>query len=313
MICNKDNINYKTIVSSINNIFLNVDKDISEDILKKYNVITRKSKLSFKDVLFYSLEYTHNNKTKIDIINKFNKDKEDNEKISRTTFYEKENKISFSYYSNIYHKLISIVKNNFDNKNNNNIIAVDGTYTNTNIKNIKDYLETSLNMGFFDVSNDIPIELIFKGEESKNKEIDALQKYITINKNKLNNAIFVLDRAYCSYKFINFCHLNKIKYVVRFKNNCINIPNKNRIIKFNHSIYETVKNNDISNHLIDNKKFSSVSLKTNNEYTLITNLDLKEYNDEKIKEIYNSRWSVEVFFKVIKYNFKFSDIKITNA
>ena len=75
MICNQDNINYKTIVSSINNIFLNVDKDISEDIFKKYNVITRKSKLSFKDVLFYSLEYTHNNKTKIDIINKFNKDK----------------------------------------------------------------------------------------------------------------------------------------------------------------------------------------------------------------------------------------------
>jgi len=81
-------------------------------------------------------------------------------------------------------------------------------------------------MGFFDVTCDIPIELIFKGEESKNKEIDALQKYITINKNELNNVIFVLDRAYCSYKFINFCYLKKIKYVIRFRNNCINIPKK---------------------------------------------------------------------------------------
>ena len=115
MICNIDDINYKTIVNSINNIFLNVDKDISKDILLKFNIITRKSKLSFKDVLLYSLEYTHNNKTKIDIINKFNKDKEENEKISRTTFYEKENKISFSYYSNIYHKLINIIKNYFNN------------------------------------------------------------------------------------------------------------------------------------------------------------------------------------------------------
>ncbi len=32
-------------------------------------------------------------------------------------------------------------------------------------------------------------------------------------------------------------------------------------------------NNDIDKHLIDNKKFSSVSLKTKNEYTLITNID----------------------------------------
>lgn len=93
MICEKDNINYKTIVSSINNIFINADKDISKDILKKYNVITRKSKLSFKDVLLYCLEYT---------------------------------------------------KNYFNNNNKNTIIAVDGTYTNTNIKNIKDYLETTL-------------------------------------------------------------------------------------------------------------------------------------------------------------------------
>ena len=300
MICENDNINYKRIVSSINNIFINADKDISKDIFKKYNVITRKSKLSFKDVLLYCLEYTKNDKTKIDLINKYNKDKVKNKKISRTTFYEKETKISFSYYSDVYHKLILIIKNYFNNNNKNTIIAVDGTYTNTNIKNIKDYLETSLNMGFFDVSNDIPIELIFKGEESKNKEIDALQKYITENKKKLNNAIFVLDRAYCSYKFVSFCYLNKIKYVIRFRNNCINIPKNNRIIKFNQSTYETVKNNDIDKQLIDNKKFSSVSLKIINEYTLITNLDLKDYNNDKIKEIYNSRWNVEVFFKIIK-------------
>jgi hypothetical protein len=121
MICDKDNINYNIIVNSINNIFLNVDKDISKDIFLKYNVITRKSKLSFKDVLLYSLEYTHNNRTKIDIINKFNINKKENEKISRTTFYEKETKISFSYYSNIYHKLISIIKKYFNNKNNNTI------------------------------------------------------------------------------------------------------------------------------------------------------------------------------------------------
>jgi len=168
-------------------------------------------------------------------------------------------------------------------------------------------------MGFFDVTNDIPIELIFKGEESKNNEIKALENYILNNKNKLNNTIFVLDRAYCSYKFIEFCFKNKIKYVIRFRNNCNNIPENNRIIKFNHYINETVKNDNIDKHLINNKKFESVTLKTKNEYTLITNINLNDYNDEQIKEIYHRRWNIEVFFKILKFNFKFSDLKITNV
>ena len=35
------------------------------------------------------------------------------------------------------------------------------------------------------------------------------------NKDKFINVILILDRAYCSYKF-----------VIRFKNNCINIEKK---------------------------------------------------------------------------------------
>ena len=35
------------------------------------------------------------------------------------------------------------------------------------LANNKGYLKTSLNMGFFDIRNDVPVELIFKGEESK--------------------------------------------------------------------------------------------------------------------------------------------------
>ena len=306
-------MNYEIIVNSINKIFSNTNNDIKNSIYKEYNIITRNSKLSFTDVLIYSLEYTQNYKTKIDIINKFNKNKDITDKISRTSFYEKESKIPFSYYCDVYHKLNNVIKNNFIDKNKNSIISVDGTYTNTNVKNIKGYLETSLNMGFFDVTNDIPIELIFKGEESKNNEIKALENYILNNKNKLNNTIFVLDRAYCSYKFIEFCFKNKIKYVIRFRNNCNNIPKNNRIIKFNHYINETVKNDNIDKHLINNKKFESVTLKTKNEYTLITNINLNDYNDEQIKEIYHRRWNIEVFFKILKFNFKFSDLKITNV
>lgn len=233
-------------------------------------------------------------------------------KISRTTFHEKDSKIPLSYYVGIHNKLISLYKNNFADKHKTSIISVDGTYNNTNIKNIKGYLETSLNMGFFDVTNDIPIELIFKGEELKNNEVSSLQNYLLKNKNKLVNTIFVLDRAYCSYDFIKFCSENNIKYVIRFRNNCTNIPENNRIIKFEEVVYDIVQNNDIDKHLINNKKFLNVKLETKNEYTLVTNLDTNDYNNDKIKDIYRQRWNVEVFFKIIKYNFKFSDLKITN-
>lgn len=309
---NKDDIDYETIVKLINDIFVKADDDISKSIFENYKIKTRKTKLLFKDALIYSLEYTQNNKTKIDIINNFNKDIDDyTKKISRNTFHEKASNIPLSYYLSIHNKLISIYKNKFINKSKSSIVSVDGTYGNTNIKNIKGYLETSLSMGFFNVSYDIPIELIFKGEEAKNKEVILLQNYIIENKKELNNTIFVLDRAYCSYNFIDFCFKNKIKYIVRFRNNCLNISKKNRIIKFNEVIYDVVQNDNINKHLINNQKFKNVTLKTNNEYTLITNLNINDYSDEQIKEMYHQRWNIEVFFKIIKYNFKFSDLKIT--
>ena len=307
------NINYKNITDSINNIFLNANDDISKCIFESYNIITRKTKLSFSDALIYSLQYCKNDCTKIDIINKFNKEKKEIDKVSRTTYHEKASKIPLSYFSSVYKKLNIIYSDNFIDKNKKLIISVDGVYGNSNVKNIKGYLETSLSMGFFDVNNDIPIELEFKGEEAKNKEVIMLQNYILTNKDKLKNVIFVLDRAYCSYKFIDFCNKNQINYVVRFRNNCNNVSKNNRVITFNETIYETVTNDNIDKHLIGNKKFLSVTLKTKNKYTLITNLNVNDYNDEQIKNIYHQRWNIEVFFKILKHNFKFSDLRITNA
>ena len=45
------------------------------------------------------------------------------------------------------------------------IIAIDGTYNNTNVYNIKGFLETSLHMGVLDVYNEIPLNLTFCGLE----------------------------------------------------------------------------------------------------------------------------------------------------
>jgi hypothetical protein len=226
----------------INNIFINIESDIKKSIYESYGIITRKTKLSYTNTFIYSLECCKIDKTKIDIVNEFNLKQNDSNIISRTTFYEKSLKIPLSYYANVYYKIKDVYTNYFIDKSKDIILAGDGTYSNSNVYNIKGYLETSLNLGLIDVDNDIPIELMFNGEEAKNKEVEILNNYILENKDKMKNVIFVLDRAYCSYKFINFCYKNKIKFVIRFKNNCINIPNKYRTIIFSEYVTETVVN-----------------------------------------------------------------------
>lgn len=44
------------------------------------------------------------------------------------------------------------------------------------------------------------------------------------------------------------------------------------------------------------------------EYTLLTNLDNKKYDDKIIKKLYAERWSIAIFFKLLKYNFKFEHL-----
>ena len=46
---------------------------------------------------------------------------------------------------------------------------------------------------------------------------------------------------------------------------------------------------------------------------LVTNLSIETYDDNKVKELYKQRWSVELFFKLLKYNFKFEHLKEHNA
>lgn len=57
-----------------------------------------------------------------------------------------------------------------------NYIAVDGTNTNTINQNV------SLSMGFFDITNKIPIALEYKGPKNRNKEVFNTIKYIKTHK-----------------------------------------------------------------------------------------------------------------------------------
>ena len=165
-------------------------------------------------------------------------------------------------------------------------------------------------MGFYDVSNCIPIDVVLKNHNDKNKEINGLIDYISKCDIDLEKVIFVMDRAYFSYDLFNLLNERNIKFVIRIKNNSEylnkNTKKKNkrnlnniRFVSYSAQIEETKKD----------KNNNDVKIIRTLQCHLATNLE-NNYDDENIKNIYVSRWDIEVFFKLIKKNFKFANLTV---
>lgn len=116
-----------------------------------------------------------------------------------------------------------------------------------------------LNIGIFDISNGIPIDIKSYGKENKNKEILSLTSYIKDNIDIFKNCIIVADRGYFSYEFLQFLIDNNIKFIIRIKKNgdnldsknvlkpstpkynmIINIRNNTRLVRYNNIIDNTI-------------------------------------------------------------------------
>jgi hypothetical protein len=313
----ENNFNYDLIIKKLNNICENFENNIFL-YYKKKNIIIRNTKVSYLNTFIYTFLYIQKNNTKLDAVNQLNtyyKFENKKDLFKRTTLFEKEKNIPTYLYSEIYKNLLNLYNEFFIDKDIKRLIAVDGTYNNTNVYNIKGYLETSLNLRFFDINNDIPLDLTFNGIKNKNNELNVLLEYIKNNNEKFKNVILILDRAYCSYSFINYLNKNKINFVCRFRNNCKKFDKKIkdlRVINFCVKHYETINNDNIDNILIDNKKFKSIDVEINDEYKLVSNLSKETYDNKFIKDLYNKRWDIEVFFKNLKNNFNFENLRYTN-
>ena len=85
-------------------------------------------------------------------------------------------------------------------------------------------------------------------------------------------------------------------FVCRFRNNCKKfneLDASNRIIKLSNQTKDSILLN--GDYFINDSKINKVNYQINEEYTLITNLNKDNYNDDKAKDIYHKRWHVEVF------------------
>jgi len=293
----------------INLLFKDSNTNIKNILLKK-KIKTRNGKITFTDALSYIFNYSFINDSKQTVVSNLNFKKNIN--VNPTSYYKKEFKIPISFYNDIFIKINNLL-NKYLNKNNSfNVICIDGTYSNTNINNNKK-LETSLNMGYYDATNHIPIDLEFKGIEYKNKEIKSFIEYINKNNFDIDNLILVFDRAYFSYDFINLLNQHKLNFVIRSKNNSICIKDKNNII-------DKINNNNVrfihyeNKITITKKDINNIDIKLEEtiECNLVTNLNKDNFNDESIKNIYLMRWDIEVFFKLIKSNFKFALLREHN-
>jgi hypothetical protein len=318
---------FQILSRSLNNIFKNININITKSVIQTINIKPRTKKLTFEDVVCYYFNYLFINNTKLSVVSNYNY--ENNVHIHPSNYQKKEALIPLSFYQSLFFKIKQLF-NTYKKDDKATIISVDGTYNNTNINN-NGNLETALNMGYFDVTNQIPINIEYKGSEKKNKEINSFIEYINNHNCEVKQLIFVFDRAYFSYDFINFLDNKKINYVIRMKNNSLYLNQKNNndinnINDDNNDNGKKKKKTKLKKQLVNanirfithkeefettkkDKNKKDVKFKRTIECNLVTNLNINDYKDSDIKKIYLSRWDVEVFFKFLKSNFKFSNLK----
>ena len=266
------------------------------------------------DAIYYRFLYSKKDTTKENIVSSINN--YNCTSFSRQAFDNKENNIPVETYLNIFHKIRSYYNCNYNNENGVKLIGIDGTYNN----NVN--MDEVLNMGFYDITNGVPIDIKSYGHENKNREISSAINYINNNLDMFKNNIIVGDRGYFSYEFLNFLITNNIKFIIRTKgeadnlqsntlrpsmknyNKILNIKKNSKVIKYDNILQKTICTNG------SKKGMKKHILEIKNECVIVTNrFDDKIDTDAKILELYKSRWDIEVLFKYVQSNYKFQHIK----
>ena len=171
-----NNFTFEKVTIELNNIFKNLEEKLIEDVETNLNIKTRKRDITFIDALLYKFNYSIPKETKESLVSSYNYN--NNTTLTQPCFEQKEKKISLSFYNKLFYDVSSLYKQLMNVDLNKPIIfSSDGTFNNINSLNKKDNLETALNMGFYDITNDIPLELNIEGIKNKNNELFLLKKY----------------------------------------------------------------------------------------------------------------------------------------
>lgn len=302
-------------INSLKESFTNCFSHESTNKLSSVQMRQSKNGIKVASAALYRLQYTQKGKTQDDVVTVINNDH--NNVFSRQAYVGKEENISVDTYKQMFDSVRTIYDTYCSINKAPRLIAVDGTYNNG--WNHKD----SLNMGFFDITNGIPIDIVSEGNKNKNGEVFCCTEYIRTHLSVFQGNIIVADRAYFSYDFMKFLIDNNIFFILRAKGEAFNLDQKNELSKHTskfdvistlRSKIRLVRYHNVMKKTVyggkGKKERVKYRLKMNNNCVIVTNLtDHNQYSDQKLMDMYRSRWDIEVFFKHVKSNCDFQHVK----
>jgi hypothetical protein len=302
-----------SILNKISNIF---QTTFSYDNINKSNIIKMRNKsngISLLSAVYYKFAYCCPYTTQESVTSSINY--LNILSFSRQAFIKKEQHVPVQSYKDCFDKLVHLYNSYIVLPKTPRLIAVDGCNNNLSGKVL-------LNLGLFDISNHVPLDISFLGSKFRNGEVKAFKIYILNNLKYLKNIkpIFVCDRLYFTYDLLDFLDANKFHYIIRIKCDGSNLdPNKplkknisnyNLINKLRKSKIRVISDDNSYTQIVcvnkkkEKKLVAKISVKSSCK--IVTNIPTdKVFTNEAIFKFYRSRWDIEEFFKFVKHNFKF--------
>ena len=287
------------------NKYLILKKLISDD-LAFYNAVIfkRKSKIDFKDVLYYIMKLTDSSKSSsVTVSSEMNIDKISDAK--NDAFIKKRKLIDPIFFELFLNTLIYYFYDNNDNKllNKYRVLSVDGTHSKLS-KNLEDdgYNPTKnktyvncLVSGLYDITHNICINLKLDKCNSERKIYEKQYEFLK------KDDIVVHDMGYFSYKILY--DLNKLNVFPIFRMKKDSNFVKNVIASKSNENIENVQYTDGTNIKVRTIKY----IIGKKEYYLSTTLLDKKITIDILQLLYKKRWDIEEYFKCIKYCLSFKD------
>ena len=74
-----------------------------------------------------------------------------------------------------------------------------------------------LNMGYFDITNNIPVFIDIRSADNRNKEISTLMDTIKNHPNRFKNVILIGNRIYFTYMLMTFLIEHPIRFIIHVR------------------------------------------------------------------------------------------------
>ena len=291
---------FKETIAEVHQLIKNYEFLIENRLAPNY--FSRKGKLGFENTIMMLLNFMKkSNQTEIN--NFFERIIKSKDTVRKQSFNEAREKISYKAFKTLYE---TTVKNGISPKDSIlyagfRLLALDGStllLENTD-ELIKRFGETTPSKGdvfarisvVCDVLNNFIVDADITPYNIGEQKI-AISHIEQINKHKIDNALFILDRGYWTPKLIsNMCD-NGNKFLMRMSKTSCKVVTEN--------------SNNCGNFVVkDGKKqynlrFYKFTLPSGEIEILATNLDIRIIPNEKLSELYFMRWGVETKYDLIK-------------